>query len=304
VLGVRRGCVAHADLAAQAPQGPCRPPWTGPRDRERRSSRPPTISPLCSAPPPDATVLSFSAQFYATEAGRQHFAGAPRPVPTVPRTVTHTEDSLFHLSVRFACADQLTSIRYVSAQPVVCHARMLTPLLLCSASKRPATSTRSMPIWCALPICQSHKRRSLPPTRAFADLRQLRLQLCARSLRSTGTQCPTAPPRSRLLPCRHSPPSDDRVKNLRPRKNIRTAMNHGAWVLPAVRAHTASRSVHDALSAVRRDQHVRVRPEGAGRPRQGGRGALEAPPWRHKRRGLRRCSPPVALGAQECKYRM
>lgn len=64
----------------------------------------------------------------------------------------------------------------------------------------------------------------------------------------------------------------DRIKNLRPRKNIRTAMNHGAWGLPAVRAHTASRSVHAALSAVRRDQHVRVLPEGAERPRQGGRG--------------------------------
>jgi len=30
----------------------------------------------------------------------------------------------------------------------------------------------------------------------------------------------------------------DRIKNLRPRKNIRTAMNHGAWGLPAVPART------------------------------------------------------------------
>ena len=42
------------------------------------------------------------------------------------------------------CADQLTSIRYVSAQPVVCNARILTFLLRCSACKRPATLMRSM----------------------------------------------------------------------------------------------------------------------------------------------------------------
>ena len=34
-------------------------------------------------------------QFYATEPGRQHFAGASRPVPTVPRAGVHTEDSFF-----------------------------------------------------------------------------------------------------------------------------------------------------------------------------------------------------------------
>ena len=45
-----------------------------------------------------------------------------------------------------------------------------------TACRRPATSTRSMRTSCALPIRQSHKHCSLS-TRAFADVRQLRLQL-------------------------------------------------------------------------------------------------------------------------------
>ena len=45
-----------------------------------------------------------------------------------------------------------------------------------TACRRPATSTRSTPTWCALPVCRCHQHCSLS-ARAFTDLRQLRLQL-------------------------------------------------------------------------------------------------------------------------------
>ena len=60
-------------------------------------------------------AMMIESDFYATDAGRQHFA------------------------------DQLKSIRYVRAQPTVYDSQMLTLLLLRSASRRPATSTRSTP---------------------------------------------------------------------------------------------------------------------------------------------------------------
>ena len=121
-------------------------------------------------------ALIIESDFYATDAGRQHFA------------------------------DQLTSIRYcvqeVRARPrpapraAAAHAR---PGYL----RRPATSTRST-LTCRRPTTTSPVRHTphTPPWRLHARSHARRALCCA----------------------------DDRAKNLRPKRNIKTAMNNGARV--------------------------------------------------------------------------
>ena len=121
-------------------------------------------------------ALIIESDFYATDAGRAHFA------------------------------DQLTSIRYcvqeVRARPrhapraAAAHAR---PGYL----RRPATSTRST-LTCRRPTTTSPVRHTphTPPWRLHARSHARRALCCA----------------------------DDRAKNLRPKRNIKTAMNNGARV--------------------------------------------------------------------------
>lgn len=102
--------------------------------------------------------MMIESDFYATDAGRQHFA------------------------------DQLKSIRYVRALHLILKLKMscshAIPYALCSVSKRPATSTSSTP--CAdasqTPISSPtffpiHTDLSSPCLCAVPHLRQLRLQL-------------------------------------------------------------------------------------------------------------------------------
>ena len=118
-------------------------------------------------------ALIIESDFYATDAGRAHFA------------------------------DQLTSIRYVSApRSILRRLATRSPALLCtvrSASRRPATSTRST-LTCRRPTTTSPVRHTphTPPWRLHACSHARRVVCCA----------------------------DDRAKNLRPKRNIKTAMNN------------------------------------------------------------------------------
>ena len=181
----RRGRVAHADLAAaQAPRSRRAPVRR--RGQWNRSLQPfPPAT--CSRPIPprcSGLALIIESDFYATDAGRAHFA------------------------------DQLTSIRY-------CVQEVSGPVLT----------------FLPAPPLLSHRTRSRPsPCRVQETCNFDVLYACAATTQTGATR--VLEREGRALPLRAACAGTSRrrtttfrttaAKNLRPKRNIRTAMNHGA----------------------------------------------------------------------------